>query len=149
MRGRVLAIDYGGKRTGLALSDEMRIVATPLEPVVSPSLDETVAGVLAVVTAQRVTTLVVGMPYLRSGLEGSQCAKVRLFVSALRQKLPAGFEIVERDERFTTHEAERLLRPTGKRRKQLKAHLDSTAAVVLLRDFLADEDGVAGPEPPA
>ncbi len=139
MKGRVLAVDYGAKRTGLALSDEMRIVATPLEPVISASLAETVAGVMAVVEGQKVATIVIGMPFLRSGLEGSQCAKVRLFLSALKEKLPTGCEIVERDERFTTHEAERLLRPTGKKRKQLKAHIDSTAAVVLLRDYLAGD----------
>ncbi len=140
MKGRALAVDYGAKRTGLALSDEMRIVATPLEAVVSTSLADTVAGVVAVVTEKKVTTIVLGMPFLRSGLEGSQCAKVRLFLSALKEKLPAGVEIVERDERFTTHEAEALLRPTGKKRKQLKSHIDSTAAVVLLRDFLSSAD---------
>ncbi|MBC8328959.1 MAG: Holliday junction resolvase RuvX [Planctomycetes bacterium] len=140
MKGRALAVDYGAKRTGLAISDEMRIVATPLEAVVSTSLEETVAGVVAVVASMRVTTLVLGMPFLRSGLEGSQCANVRLFLSALRQKLPAGVEGVERDGRFTTHEAELRLRPTGKRRKQLKSHIDSTAAVVLLRDYLAGSE---------
>lgn len=136
MKGRALAIDYGGKRTGLAVSDELRILASPLPAVISTGLAETVAAVVAAVRERNVRTVVVGMPFLLSGMEGAQCARVRLFVSALRAKLPPEIEILEIDERFSTSEAEQLLRPTGKKRKHLKPHLDSTAAVVLLRDYL-------------
>ncbi|RMH02789.1 MAG: Holliday junction resolvase RuvX [Planctomycetota bacterium] len=136
MKGRVLAVDYGGRRTGLAVSDPLRIVASPLPPIDSRSLEETVAAVAAVVREREVRVVVVGMPYLPSGLEGEQCARVRLFLSSLREALPEGVAVESLDERFTTREAERLLRPTGRRRRELKEHIDSTAAVVLLRDYL-------------
>ncbi len=135
-RGRVLAVDYGMKRTGLAISDAARIVATPLPAVVSEDLAATVAAIVAIAREQEVAAIVVGMPYLVSGLEGAQCARVRLFLSALKEELPPGVALHDQDERFTTREAEELLRPTGKRKRQLKSRLDSTAAVVILREFL-------------
>ena len=143
MRGRILAVDYGQKRTGLAVSDALGITATPLASVISESLQETVEQVVATALEKEVRAVLVGMPYLRSGEEGAQCARVRLFLLELRSRLPSDIELFERDERFTTAEADRLLRQTGKKRKDYKKHLDATAAVVLLRDYLME----AGQEP--
>ena len=134
--GRILAVDYGMKRTGLALSDEMRIVATPLDAILEEDLDCTVEAVAQLASSHQVTQLVVGMPYLPSGLEGAQCSPTRLFLDSLRRTLPEGFEILEVDERFSTREAEQLLRKTGKKKKQWKDKLDSAAAVVILRQVL-------------
>ncbi|KAA3604997.1 MAG: Holliday junction resolvase RuvX [Planctomycetota bacterium] len=136
LRGRILAIDYGAKRTGLAVSDPLGIAAHPLPTVVSESLEETVNAIAEVVRAREVKLVLLGMPYLRSGLEGAQVDRVRLFKTALRQKLPEGMEILERDERFTTAEAESLWRKTGIPRKKAKAAFDSTAAVIILREYL-------------
>ena len=137
MNGRVLAVDYGGKRTGLACSDPLRIVASPLDPIVEPDLQKTAAAVVAVANDKQAKVILVGMPFLPNGNEGEQCAKVRLFITSLRALLAEGIQIAEIDERFSTHEAERLLRQTGRKRQQLKEHIDSTAAMVLLREYIA------------
>jgi putative Holliday junction resolvase len=136
MAGRVLAIDYGGKRTGLAVSDELGITAQPLPAIVSESLDETVDGIVAHVVERRVPVVLVGMPYLPDGREGAQVDRVKLFISALRKKLPEGTRIDEIDERHTTKEAEAMWRQAGYSKKKAKDFLDSTAAVVLLREYL-------------
>jgi len=142
---RILAVDYGGKRTGLAVSDALGIAAHPLPAVVSEDLGETVAGVVAAAVEKEVDLVLIGMPYLPSGLEGAQAARVRLFLGELRRKLPPGTKIEERDERYTTKMAEGLFREVGVRRRRAKPFLDSTAAVVLLREYLEELQNEAPP----
>ncbi|TAH39241.1 MAG: Holliday junction resolvase RuvX [Planctomycetota bacterium] len=136
--GRTLAIDYGGKRTGLAVSDPLGIAAHPLAAVISTDLEATVDAIARIAAEREVRRVVVGMPYLPSGLEGAQVDRVRLFIGALRPKLAPGIEILERDERLTTRAAEELWRQGGYSRREAKDFLDSTAAVILLRDYLAE-----------
>ena len=136
MAGRVLAVDYGGKRTGLAVSDFMGITAQPLPAIISESLDETIRQIVAVVEERQIPVVLVGMPYLPDGREGAQVARVRLFISALVAKLPEGTKIEEIDERHTTKEAEAMWRQAGYSKKKAKAFLDSTAAIVILREYL-------------
>ena len=136
-RGRVLAVDYGAKRTGLALSDPLGIVASPLPAVLSEDLEETVEAIVALAREREVRTVVVGMPYLPDGREGAQVQVVRLFLGALRPALPEGVELLEMDERHTTAEARSLLREGGVDRRRARERVDSVAAVVLLREFLA------------
>jgi len=144
--GRVLAVDYGQKRTGLAVSDPLGIIATPLPAIVSEDLEVTVRHIAEETRAREVRTVVVGMPYLPDGREGSAVQIVRLFLGALRPALPAQVALLERDERHTTHEANALLREGGYNRKQAKNHVDSVAAVVILREYLAE---AAAPSPDA
>jgi putative Holliday junction resolvase len=136
MAGRVLAVDYGGKRTGLAVSDFMGITAQPLAAIISESLDETVRGIVEIVVERQIPVVLIGMPFLPDGREGAQVARVRLFISALETKLPEGTEIEEIDERHSTKEAEAMWRQAGYSKKKAKSYLDSTAAVVLLREYL-------------
>jgi putative Holliday junction resolvase len=145
MIGRILAVDYGGRRTGLAVSDPLGIIASPLPPIVSESLDETVAGVVAQVRERAVRVVVVGMPYLPDGREGSAVQIVGIFLAALRPALPPQVELLTRDERHTTHEARALLREGGYDRKRAKPLLDSVAAVVILREYLGE---ISRPPPP-
>lgn len=136
--GRVLAVDYGAKRTGLAISDAAGIAAHPLPAVESEDLDATVAAIAKLAEEREAASVLVGMPYLPSGLEGAQVDRVRLFVAALRARLPASVPIRERDERFTTHAAERMWREAGVSARKARGFLDSTAAVLLLRDYLEE-----------
>lgn len=137
MIGRTLAIDYGLKRTGLASCDPMGITAQPLPAIVSSSLNDTVVAVLAHVKERQIVRLLIGMPYMPNGREGEQAQNVHLFIDACRKALPEGFDIQHQDERHTTKEAHMLLRETGLKGKKKKAVLDSTAAVIILREFLA------------
>ena len=145
MKGRVLAVDYGSKRTGLAVSDALGIAAHPLPAVVSEDLDETIEGVLAVVRDREVQRVLLGMPYLPSGMEGAAVDRVKHFLTSLKKKLPEGVDIVIQDERHTTNEAQRMLREAGLDRRKAKPLIDSTAAVVILREYLESQDD---PGPP-
>ena len=135
---RVLAVDYGGRRTGLAVSDAAGITAQPLEPVDTLDLQETIQGVVQVAVGREVAVVLVGMPYMPDGSEGEQAAHVRLFLGELEKQLPEGTEVVCKDERHTTKEAASLWRQAGIRGKKAKPFLDSTAAVVLLREYLEE-----------
>ncbi|NQU49403.1 MAG: Holliday junction resolvase RuvX [Planctomycetes bacterium] len=136
MIGRVLAIDYGGKRTGLAISDALGITAQPIKAVVSTSLDVTVEAIAIFAKQREVQTVVVGMPFLPDGSEGAQVDRVRHFLSSLRAKLADGVNVVEIDERHTTKEAEAMWRQAGYSKRKAKEYIDSTVAVILLREYL-------------
>jgi putative Holliday junction resolvase len=142
MIGRVLAVDYGAKRTGLAVSDAMGITAQPLEAIREPGLDETLDAILAAVAERDVKTVVVGMPYLPDGREGEQVKSVWVFLDALKRRLPAGVALAHQDERHTTKEARGLLAEAGLRGRKAKEKVDSVAAVVILREYL-DTEGAA------
>ena len=137
MKGRVLAIDYGGKRTGLAVCDEMRIVAQPLPAIISTQLQETVKEIAEVVKGRNVKVILCGIPFLPDGTEGAQVANVRFFLGELRKCLGPDILFEEIDERHTTKEAEGMWRQVGYSKKAAKEFLDSTAAVVILREYLA------------
>lgn len=136
MLGRTLAVDYGLKRTGLAVCDALGIAAHPLEAIVSQSLQETVQAIVDLVEERDVQRVLVGMPYLPDGREGEQVKNVYLFLDALKAKLPPRVELSHQDERHTTKEARTLLGEMGLRGKKAKAKVDSVAAVVILREFL-------------
>lgn len=136
MIGRTLAVDYGLKRTGLAVCDALGIAAHPLEAIISYSLKETVDAIVVLVMEREVQRVIVGMPYMPDGREGEQVKNVYVFLDALRAKLPEKVELGHQDERHTTKEAKALLRGSGLRGKKHKAKVDSVAAVVILREFL-------------
>ncbi|MDA0666978.1 MAG: Holliday junction resolvase RuvX [Planctomycetota bacterium] len=136
MIGRTLAVDYGLKRTGLAVCDALGIAAHPLEAVASYSLNETVQAIVDLVVKREVQRVIVGMPYMPDGREGEQAKSVYVFLDALRLKLPERVELGHQDERHTTKEAKQLLKGSGLRGKKHKEKLDSVAAVVILREFL-------------
>lgn len=136
MIGRVLAIDYGGKRTGLAISDALGITAQPIQAVVSPSLEVTVEAIAIFSREREVKTVVIGMPYMPDGSEGEQVDRVRHFMTSLKAKLADDVKVVEIDERHTTKEAEAMWRQAGYSKKKAKDYIDSTVAVILLREYL-------------
>lgn len=136
MIGRTLAVDYGGKRTGLAVCDPLGIAAHPVSAVVSRDLQETVTAIVREVRERDVVRLLVGMPFMPDGREGEQAQKVRVFLAALRPALPERVEVLERDERHTTKEAQTLLREAGLDPRKHKDKIDSLAAVVILREWL-------------
>jgi putative Holliday junction resolvase len=136
MRGRVIAIDYGGKRTGLAVSDALGITAQPLKAVVSTDLSETAHAIAAVAKEREATVVLIGMPFLPDGSEGGQVDKVRHFMASLKPLLAGEVEIVEIDERHTTKEAEAMWRQAGYSKRKAKEFIDSTVAVILLREYL-------------
>lgn len=140
MRGRtsrILGIDYGERRIGLALSDPTRTIATPLPPIVRrrgkrPPLQR----ILEIAKAEGVAEFVVGLPVESSGEEGVHAAEVRRFGAELqrRSRLPVHFQ----DERLTTVRAERTLRELGLKasERRVKARADTIAACLILQSHL-------------
>ena len=136
--GRVMALDVGGKRIGVAISDESGTIATPLGAVVRGRGDH--AELRRLVAEWSVERLVIGLPTGLSGREGPQAADVRAYAGALatalgaedRAALPIDFW----DERLTTAIAERSLIASGAKRAQRKERIDAVAAAVILQDYL-------------
>ncbi len=125
---RVLALDYGSARCGVALSDPTGTLATPLPVVERPATRRGFAAVLGLVRQHGVRTVVVGLPLGLSGADTDQTRETRDFAERLRERLGGRVEVVLHDERFTTRMAERF----GGQGDE-----DSRAAAHLLEGWLA------------
>jgi putative Holliday junction resolvase len=131
---RILAVDYGEKRIGLAVSDELGITASPLMTLARRSDDETVWQIAQLVSKLRVTQIVVGLPRRTDAQEGEMERKVKAFAEKLRQAVSV--PVVLFDERFTTRIAEQVLLEADLSRRKRKQVHDRLAAVILLQSFL-------------
>ncbi len=132
---RVLAIDYGRARIGLALSDGLRLTARPLPLLESKTLDENVAAIGKVCEQEEVGVIVLGLPLRLDGTEGEAVQEVRAFQTALREAVSIPIEEV--DERLTSRQAHALLKDAGINHRQRRKRVDSAAALLLLREFLS------------
>jgi putative Holliday junction resolvase len=130
--GRSLGIDVGGKRIGVAVSDEMGMIASPVAMVLRG--DRSAAEIRDHATRLGVVRLVVGMPVGMSGREGPQAADVRAFVDAIAAQVDLPIEYW--DERLTTSIAEKSLIASGSRREKRKQQVDAVAAAVILQGYL-------------
>ena len=133
--GKVLAIDHGTKRMGLAITDEARIIATGLDTVPASDIKRVLHEIFG---RENVDTIVVGLPLRLNTAESDATKRVREVVRFLEKEF-RGKEIVTYDERFTSKIAERTMLATGskKKQRQQKGKLDMISATVLLQDYLA------------
>lgn len=131
--GRLLALDVGDRRIGVAVCDAARIVARPL-CVIDRKREDALARIAALVHEYQPDALIVGYPYHFDGKVSPQAQRVEAFADALRAaiRLP----IVFFDERFTTEEARALLEESP--RRSVPAHDDAIAAAVLLQRALGE-----------
>jgi putative Holliday junction resolvase len=135
MTGRVIGLDVGSRRLGVAVSDPSGTVASPLAtlPRRGPAEDALALGRLA--AEQQAATVVVGLPLTLAGREGPAAAAVRAYLDQLRPLLPGlAFELV--DERLSTAAAERALITGGVRRQGRRAVVDQVAASLFLQTWL-------------
>lgn len=132
--GRILAIDYGRRRVGLAISDPTRIIATGLETMEVSSLEEAVRRIVARKAELEFVQIVVGLPMRTSGAVGEMAEEVRVFVDKLRDT--SGVPVTMIDERFTSAEATRIFHAKGKKLKGRKGEIDQLAAELILRQYL-------------
>jgi putative Holliday junction resolvase len=165
--GRILAVDWGGRRLGLARSDALGLTAQPLPPVVLPaaagppadaerrSLAAASAAIAEAALEHEVSRVVVGLPLELSGKSGDAARRVEDLIHALRARLPATIAIETWDERFTSALAERSLREEGRSagrrsgggrertraRVEDKARVDQRAALLLLQSWLDAHPG--------
>jgi len=122
---RVLALDYGAARCGVAISDPSGTLATPLDPVLRPASKRGFAALVALVTSSGAARVLVGLPLSLSGADSAQTREARAFAARLGAAVAVPVELY--DERFTTALA---LRTEG------SGSLDSRAAAVLLEEWL-------------
>lgn len=133
--GRILGIDYGKVRTGLALSDSSETIASPLKTFkMARDLDLSIKNLLKEVTDYNVVRLVVGLPLLFSGKESATTQAVRLFAQKLEKS--SNLPLVLWDERLTSKEVERLMIEAKVKRKKRAAHIDSLSATLILQGYL-------------
>ena len=132
--GRILGIDYGEKRIGLALSDPLGITAQPLDLLVRTKKSEDYARIARIVEEQGVVRIVIGLPLNMDGTEGFMVKAVRDFTAGLKEKCPV--EIVELDERLTSMEAGRALDQASLKGKKRKEKLDCLSARIILQTYL-------------
>jgi putative Holliday junction resolvase len=129
---RILALDVGDRRIGLATCDELEIVASPRAVLRRDGRE--LEALERWVGEEEIGLVVVGMPYDSEGKLGPQAQKVVRFMEGLRQRLAV--RVVEWDEHLSTWEAEQMLIEAGKRRAERRRVVDKLAAAVILRSFL-------------
>ena len=141
--GRVLALDLGQARIGLALSDLLGMTANPLAPLSCVGPRKDVLSVVNLVREHEVVAVVVGLPLLLSGEEGDAARSAREFADRLRARV--GSVVVEMwDERLTTVEAERTLIAAGMSRRKRRNVVDGVAAALILQSYLDSRTGPTG-----
>ncbi len=131
---RILALDHGTKRIGVALSDEMGWIAQPLETYARRSLEADVAHIRRLVDQHEVAEVVMGLPLRLSGRVGPEAEQVQQFIETLERALPV--PVVAWDERLTTKAAEQFLIEGNVSRKKRKGAVDRVAAALLLQSYL-------------
>jgi putative Holliday junction resolvase len=144
-QGRVLGIDAGERRVGVALSDELRLLASPLVVLdrgrgLAPVLD----ALTEVARSEGVAQIVVGLPLNADGSEGRQARRAQDFARVAERVV--GVPVEMWDERLSSKEAEQIARAQGRNMRRLRQHgqLDAIAAAVILQDYL-DHTRVASP----
>lgn len=138
--GRVLGVDAGEKRVGLAMSDETGLLASPFQVLTrSGPLSETLHAIGRVIAEHAVQSVVVGLPLNVDGSEGKQAKRARHFAERLERV--AQLPVLLWDERLSTREAEALVRGRGRslRARRGRGEIDALAAAVFLQDFLDAE----------
>src|ERR1700677_197553 len=131
---RTLAIDHGTKRMGIAISDELGMIAQPMEFIPAEPFAKFLERLQEIIREKQVEQLIVGMPRNMDGSYGPAAAKVREFVAALKESIT--MPIVFWDERLTSTQANRYLVQANVRREKRKEKVDQTAAAILLQSYL-------------
>ena len=131
---KVLGIDHGDKRIGIAASDDLGMLAHPLEFILAEPYEGFLKRLKEILTERQVEQMVVGMPRNMDGSYGPQALKVQNFVAALKKSVVVPVQTW--DERLTSVAAERQLREAGVNAKKAKAKVDASAAAVMLQSYL-------------
>ena len=129
---RILGLDFGRARIGVAISDELQMLAHPLETI--PANKEPASRVAEIVREKQVDHVVAGVPRQMNGQIGTAATEVLKFVEKLRAILPC--PVVTWDERLTTVAAHRALRVAGKKTRDTRSYVDQVAAQMILQTYL-------------
>lgn len=138
--GRLLGLDIGHRRIGVAVSDPLRMLASP-QGYIAVGADSGLREVCALVKQLEIVQIVVGLPLAMDGRERDAAQQVRAWVERLSERVRVPIELW--DERLSTVAAERALLEGGMRREKRKVHRDAVAAALMLQSYL-DAQGGAG-----
>jgi len=128
----ILALDFGRARIGVAISDELQLLAHPLETI--PANEQAPSRVAEIVRERKVDHVVAGIPRQMNGQIGAAATEVLQFVEKLRAILPC--PVVTWDERLSTVAAHRALRDAGKKTRDTRSYIDQVAAQMILQSYL-------------
>lgn len=134
VKGRILAIDYGLKRIGLALSDALRIVATPIKTI--DNTPNAISEIMQIIQAEDVNLILCGIPYRNDDKNDEWIAKIKNFANKLAKQ--SGLELVFVDEFMTSKKAVQIMVNNGKKKSKRseKGAIDKVAAAIILQDYL-------------
>ena len=128
----ILALDFGRARIGAAISDELQLLAHPVETI--PANERALSRVAEIVRERKVDHVIAGIPRQMNGQIGAAATEVLQFVEKLRAILPC--PVVTWDERLTTVAAHRALRDAGKKSRDTRSYIDQVAAQMILQSYL-------------
>jgi putative Holliday junction resolvase len=131
---RVLALDVGERRIGVALSDPLKMLATPLATVNRVNEPDDLREISRLVDDNEVSEIVVGLPLSMSGRKGDQARLVEKFSKVLAEAVDVPIRLV--DERLSSVQAERFISDSGGRPSENRARVDATAAAIILQAYL-------------
>ncbi|MCD4797123.1 MAG: Holliday junction resolvase RuvX [Candidatus Cloacimonetes bacterium] len=130
---RIMCIDHGETRIGIALSDPLQIISRPYK-VISNTNDNTLAEIKKIIEKENVGKIVVGLPVNFEGEDTIRTGEVREFVERLKKKI--SIPVIFWDERYSTVEANEILKKKKYSIKESKSVIDKVAASIILRDYL-------------
>ena len=141
--GRIMALDVGDARTGVAVTDPSQTIVSPHAVVQQPSRDKAIAAILEMIVALEPILIVSGLPLLENGDEGPQARRVRNFMALLaeRTEVPVVFE----DERYSTIAADEVFHARGGKGRKRKEVIDKIAAAQILKSYLERREAGARP----
>ncbi len=131
---RTLALDFGTRRIGVAITDLTGTLAQPLETIEAPDDEAVLKRIAELVEEYTVSHIVVGLPLHMNGSQGPEAAMARAFGQRVTER--TGVPVDYLDERWTSREAEAVVQQTGKRRAKRAGGVDRVAAAILLRTYL-------------
>jgi putative Holliday junction resolvase len=134
-KGRVLGIDFGEARTGLAVSDASRLLASGIGNIKGGGLEKSVAAIAEVVDTEHISAIVLGLPVNMNGTEGPRAEHIRMFADMLDERV-GELPVLLIDERMTTMAASRFLNETGTRGQKRKQVIDTLSAQIILQNAL-------------
>ena len=135
-KGAILGVDFGDKRTGLAVCDPSRIIASAIGVVSPGGIEKTALAVADVARERAVSAIVIGLPVNMDGSEGGRAARYRKFARLLDEALDKTIPICLFDERMTTMTAARFLNETNTRGAKRKEVIDALSAQIILQNFI-------------
>ena len=135
-KGALLGVDFGDKRTGLAICDPSRIIASAIGVISVGGIEKTADAVAEEAQKRAVSAIVVGLPVNMDGSDGGRAARYRKFARLLEERLGEAMPVILFDERMTTMTAARFLNETNTRGAKRKEVIDALSAQIILQNFI-------------